>query len=193
MPAFARYAPASEGEGRAAAGVRYSSPPVSVQLPVLDRTPSEATSSGNWFVSREELARYGGAAGPTNFFDRMVWSVAEAMFSSESGPPPADRIAWLCADLRDFLLKSGPRPRWIFTLAMFFTVWIAPLFIGKLPPFARLPVADRAEALERFERGTIVQSAAILAIKVTMCILYFEHPDAAHEIGFDGTCKGEHT
>jgi hypothetical protein len=28
----------------------------------------------------------------------------------------------------------------------------------------------------------------LLALKTILCILYYEHPDAAAEIGFDGEC-----
>ena len=164
---------------------------MSAHLPVLASSPPTAEqTSGNWFASREELAKHAGVTTPVTFFDRMLWAVAEAMFSTEQGPPPAARLAWLCADMRDFLERSGPRARWIFWGALFFTSWISPLLIGRFPPLARLSVADRAAALERFEDGMVLQAASILALKATMCILYFEHPDAAEEIGFDGLCKG---
>jgi hypothetical protein len=163
---------------------------VSVQLHVLDDARESARPSGNWFVSREVLARYEGATAPGNFFDRMLWSLAEAIFSTEEGPPPSARLAWLCADMRDFLAKSGPQARTIFTVALFVASWILPFTIGRFPSLARLSVKERAEALERFESGSVAQSAAILALKATLCIVYFEHPDAARAIGFDGECKG---
>jgi hypothetical protein len=162
---------------------------VSVQLPVLDDASSDRPS-GNWFVSRDVLARYEGITAPDNFFDRMLWSVAEAIFTTEEGPPPASRLAWLCADMRDFLVKSGPQARWIFTLALFAVSWVWPLTIGRFPSLARLSVKDRGDALERFEGGNMAQAASILALKATLCIVYFEHPDAARGIGFDGECKG---
>ncbi len=164
---------------------------MSVNLSVIDKSPRASDQTpGNWFVSADELARYKDVTAPTTFVDRMVWSVAEAMFCTDEGPPPAARLAWLCADIRDFLTRSGPRARWIFLLALFFTSWVAPLLVGRLPPLARMSVRDRVDALDRFEDGLLVQAAAILALKATLCIVYFEHPDAAREIGFDGLCKG---
>lgn len=153
--------------------------------------PRSSTSTpGHWCASRDELAPYEGVTAPATFVDRMVWSLAEALFSTDEGSPPAARLAWLCADVRDFLRGSGPRARWIFLLALFFTSGVSPLRIGKLRPLARLSVHDRIEALERFENGSLLQSAAILALKATLCIVYFEHPDAARQIDFDGLCKG---
>jgi hypothetical protein len=162
---------------------------VSVQLPVLDDAPRDRPS-GNWFVSREVLARYEGITAPQTFFDRMLWSVAEAIFTTEEGPPPPARLAWLCADMRDFLAKSGPQARSIFTFALFAVCWVWPLTIGRWPSLARMNVKDRADALERFEGGNMAQSASVLALKATLCIVYFEHPDAARAIGFEGECKG---
>jgi len=33
----------------------------------------------------------------------------------------------------------------------------------------------------------------VLALKSILSLLYFEHPDAAREIGFDAACKGPET
>lgn len=143
-----------------------------------------------WLARREDLVPFDDATGPASPADHGTWALAEALFVTESGLPPASRLAWMCADLRDFMTQAGSRARWTFRLALWFTSWCAPLFVGRMPPLARLPVHDRVEALERFERGGLAQTAAVLALKAVLCILYYEHPDAAASIDFDASCKG---
>jgi hypothetical protein len=63
---------------------------------------------------------------------------------------------------------------------------LGPLHVSRLPPFRRLSQEQRARALERMERGPF--SLAVFGAKAILCILYFEHPGPAREIGFDGSC-----
>ena len=41
---------------------------------------------------------------------RSARAVSEALFSTESGPPPAARLDWLEADLGDFFVAQGLAP-----------------------------------------------------------------------------------
>jgi len=117
-----------------------------------------------------------------------VRCVAEAMFADEGGPPPADRLDWLCADFEDFLERAGPRPRLILSGALFVASWVAPLAIGRRPPLGRLSLADRCRALDRTEATKA--GLPILAVKAVLSIIYFEHPDAQAAMGIDTTCMG---
>lgn len=153
-------------------------------LPIL---PAEG--EGGWFASRDELEPFVRVAAPEGRLGRALWAVAEALFATEQGSPPPARLAWLCAEVHDVLAHIGARARRTFRLALWALTWLAPLVVLRLPPLGRLPVRDRVRALERFERGLLPQSAAVLAVKAIVCILYFEHPDAAREIGFDGRCR----
>ncbi|MCA9515530.1 MAG: hypothetical protein KC635_11345, partial [Myxococcales bacterium] len=65
---------------------------------------------------------------------------------------------------------------------------VAPWLAGRLGPLERLPVSERVAALERLERSPL--GLSVFALKATLAILYFEHPDAAAEIGFDGRGLG---
>jgi len=49
-----------------------------------------------------------------------------------------------------------------------------------------LPLGDRSHALEKMESSRF--ALPLLAVKAMLCIIYYEHPDAAREIGFDGAC-----
>lgn len=119
---------------------------------------------------------------------KQAASVAEVIFSSDDGPPPPDRVRWLCAQLDDFMARAGSRSRLVFRSALFVIGWLAPLLALRPLPFRMLSERRRILALERLERSPL--APAMFAVKALLCILYYEHPDAAREIGFDGQCLG---
>jgi hypothetical protein len=159
-------------------------------LPVAGADHTTSVADAGWLARREDLARYASAARPMDFVGRGIWVIAEALFSRESGPPPAERLGWLCAEVKDVLAHAGARSRRTFVLALVFVTLFAPIFSGRLAFLWNVPVGERGKILERFERGGIAQVAAILALKAILCILYYEHPDVADEIGFENRCKG---
>ena len=116
---------------------------------------------------------------------RALRAIAEATFATRSGPPPAARLDWLESEMADFLARSGSRSRFLFAFLVFVVSAIAPLLIARLPPLRRLPLAERIVALSRLERRF---AEPLLGVKAILCIIYYEHPDAAREVGFDGSC-----
>ena len=117
---------------------------------------------------------------------KNAFAVAQALFSTEQGPPPEERLRWLTTELRDFLSHIGARARIIYRLSLFLVVWLAPFWGWRLPPLRWLSVERRIRILNRFERSLF--GAPLLAVKAILCILYYEHPEAAKAIGFDGKC-----
>ena len=113
-------------------------------------------------------------------------AVAEALFSTEEGPPPSERLAWLVEDLDDFVARAGARARLVYLLCLVALTFGAPLLIGRLSPIHRLSASDRMEALTRAERGAM--GMAVFGAKALLSILYYEHADAARAVGFDGAC-----
>lgn len=113
-------------------------------------------------------------------------ALAETLFATEDGPPPPERIAWLCDDLDHFFAHAGFRARLSYYLCLLGVSLLAPLLLLRPPPFHALPRAMQAEALERLERHPL--GLAFFGAKAILCIVYYEHPDAAREIGFDGAC-----
>ena len=113
-------------------------------------------------------------------------ALAEALFATRDGAPPAERIGWLSEELDDFFARVGTKSRWLFLLSLFTVSVVAPLLVGRLSPLASLPLDVRTRALERMERGSF--ALPLLAVKAMLCVMYYEHPDAAREIGFDGAC-----
>lgn len=113
-------------------------------------------------------------------------AIAEAIFATETGPPPADRLAWLCVEVEDFLARAGSNTRLVVRLAVFAVSVLAPLLLLRFATLKRLPPSERVRALTRLENSRF--SSPVLAVKALLCMLYYEHPDAACEVGFDGQC-----
>jgi len=114
--------------------------------------------------------------------------VAEALFAGPEGPPPSSRLDWLERDLADFFGHVTLRARLLFRACIATLFWVAPLLAGRFSSMARLTVDERIEALHRLERSFL--SLALLGAKAPLSIVYYEHPDAAAEIGWDQQCKG---
>lgn len=114
----------------------------------------------------------------------IVRAVAEAIFSGPSGPPPAERIDWLCRDFDDLMRKAGPNARTVIRVFSQVISALAPAMIGRPPGLWRLSLPDRVRALRKLEAS--FASGALLAVRALICILYYEHPDAAREVGFVG-------
>jgi len=112
--------------------------------------------------------------------------VAEALFSTEDGPPPAERLDWMERDLADFFGHVSRRARLIFLVTIGALYYLAPLLIGRLSTLRGLDWRDRVRAIEALDQTPL--NLALLAAKAMLCIVYFEHPDAAAEIGWDQEC-----
>lgn len=111
--------------------------------------------------------------------------IAEALFATGEGPPPAARLDWLAAETEDFLARSGWRTRLVVGLALFAVWMLAPLLVFRFTSLRRMSVPERAHALQRLEDTF---GAPVLAVKAMLCVLYYEHPDAARGVGFDSSC-----
>ena len=112
--------------------------------------------------------------------------MAEAIFYGPGGPPSADRLRWLVQEADDFLARAGARTRILILLSAWLVNLFSPWAIFRFRPLRRLPLGERVRALTRLERSAL--SAPLLAIKALLSLLYYEHPDAAREVGFDGQC-----
>jgi hypothetical protein len=116
----------------------------------------------------------------------VLRSIAEATFFGAAGPPPAERLAWLIEEADDFLERAGTRTRLLIRLSLWLVSWLSPWAIFRLGPLRRLELDERVAALARLERSAL--SAPLLAVKALLSLLYYEHPDASREVGFDGQC-----
>ena len=112
---------------------------------------------------------------------RDARAFAEAFFAREEGPPPPSRLDWAMCELDDFLEHGGPRVELLLRGGLALATWAAPPLAGKVPPLARLTVADRQTALDRLERTPA--GLPMLAVKAMLCIIWYEHEDTLREIG----------
>jgi hypothetical protein len=130
------------------------------------------------------------AVGLSPWAERAMRAIIEAVFARAGddgvAPPPEDRVAWVCREIDDFLSRVSARSYVVVLLSLVAVSLIAPLFAKRLGTLASLPLADRVRALERFEASGL--SPALLAVKALASVHYYEHPDAAREVGFDGAC-----
>jgi hypothetical protein len=128
------------------------------------------------------------------FWERALRAVVEAIFarggqgdeSDEIVPPPADRIDWVCREVDDFLARVTVRSRVLVLLSLFAVSVLGPLFARRFGTLGSIALTDRVHALERFERSMF--APALLAVKALASVHYYEHPDAAREVGFDAAC-----
>ena len=106
----------------------------------------------------------------------------EALFSTAEGPAPRDRMDWLMGEIDALWDRAGARSAGFYKLALILVNLLAPLMIGKLSPLWALPLEERVRALTRMEHSPL--AAVVLASKAVICIIYYEHPDSAKEIGW---------
>jgi hypothetical protein len=111
-------------------------------------------------------------------------SFAEALFSTERGAPPRERLDRLMADLEDFVAEAGPRSELVLRLGLGLAMWGAPPLVGRRPPMTRLSVVDRARALDALEHSPV--GLPLLAAKAILSILYYEDPEVLREAGIIG-------
>ena len=116
-----------------------------------------------------------------------LFAVAGVLFATEEGPPPTERLRWLAARTAETVREQQGLGVMAVRAGLLAAQWLAPVLVAKLPPLSRLErFEDRVEALQALERSPL--GPALLAIKAVLCIHYFEHPEVAEEVGFDGRC-----
>lgn len=122
---------------------------------------------------------------------RSIRAVAEALFATLAGPPPAARLDWLVAEVCDLLRHAGARSRYLFQLCLALVSWLAPLWLFRLPPLRRLTLEDRIRALTRLEDSPACASL-VLACKAVLCMVYYEDEAAARGIAAYEPCDPQH-
>lgn len=118
-------------------------------------------------------------------------AICEALFASEAGPPPRARLDWLADEAEDFLQEAGRRATRSIKLLIALVACLAPWLAMRPTALRSMPLELRVRVLDRMERG--LAGALVVALKASFCVVYYEHPDVAAEVGFDGGCLVEST
>ncbi len=118
-----------------------------------------------------------------------VIAISEALFKSDAGPPPSARLDWLADESENFLHEAGPRAARSIKLLIALVACLAPWLAMRPTALRSMPLDLRIRVLDRMENG--IAGALIVALKAALCVVYYEHPDVAEEIGFDGECLVE--
>ena len=128
-------------------------------------------------------------APPVRGWLRDLAGIAEVLYADDVGPPDRSRIRWLCARTEELTAAVGGKAALVFRVGVFATNWVAPVLIMRAPPLWRLPYTDRLLALKRYEASPL--GLSLFAVKAFLGISWFEHPDVAREVNFDGQARGE--
>jgi len=94
-------------------------------------------------------------------------------------------MEWMGRETEDFLARCGGQSRFFFSLMVWLVSLAAPLLSGRFALLGSLHLEDRVLALENLERRF---AEPLLAVKAILCLIYYEHPEAGREVGFDGEC-----
>lgn len=114
-----------------------------------------------------------------------VRALALALFD-RGGGVPADRVEWALDDLASFLAHAGPRTSTLFSVAVALVEWAPAVISGRVSRMSRLSPVERDRYLERLDAS---RWAILLVLpKALLSLVYYEHPDALRETGYDGTC-----
>lgn len=115
------------------------------------------------------------------FSHRPIRALAESLFDHGAGIPAA-RLDWLIDDLGDFLGRAGPKTRTFFLVTLMLLEFL-PLFFGFFGRMSRLHGEKRVAYLNRLDHSAL---AALIALpKAMLGLIYYEHPDAVLETGYD--------
>ncbi|MBI4817836.1 MAG: hypothetical protein HY791_16365 [Deltaproteobacteria bacterium] len=114
--------------------------------------------------------------------------LAEALFDRGAGIP-ADRIEWTLHEVDELSIASGFKTRALFLVTLFLVEHLSFLF-GELAKLSDLDLRSRVRYLARLDASPL---AALVALpKALLCLVYFEHPEALRETGYDGKPMIEH-
>lgn len=129
-------------------------------------------------AARGEARRSGALSQATLHTTRAV---ADALFSREGHAPPAERMDWVMDEYADLMARTTGRGRLMFWAATFAVGRVAPLLIRRFTHLTQLDLQDRIRALEAMEASPL--AGILIALRAILCIVYYEHPDAARATG----------
>ena len=118
---------------------------------------------------------------------RVLRAAAEALLHDGIAAPDESRMAWFLDEADDYAAATGGLTRtlllWSFTVLQF----APPTSIWRLKRFTSCTIDERQRCLRKLERSPLVFVVLMAAgIKALVGLVYFEHPAALREAGYDG-------
>ena len=124
------------------------------------------------------------------FARRAIRGAAEAFFTDPN--EPADRgaearMTWLIADADDMVSHGSTQLQMGLRIAIVVLELLPLIVMGRFVLASSLTLEERVRFLRRVETGPITfLSLLVIAWKTLLTVLYFEHPEAAPHMGYDG-------
>jgi hypothetical protein len=123
--------------------------------------------------------------------ERALRAVIEAVFARRGEgdaliAPPKARVSWVYQEFDDFLARASLRSYAIVLGSIWLVSLMAPVLLRRFSSLSALSLSERVRGLEAVEASGF--APALLAVKALLSLHYYEHPDAAREVGFDGAC-----
>jgi hypothetical protein len=142
---------------------------------------------------KDEIERTRGRAHLSVGQRKVVRAIAEALFFDGENHVPAHRLDWLVGDVDDYFSAISETTQAAIRMGLWVVQRSPMLLSGRLKTLSALTIDERLEYLHRLEstRATPLLMLFVV-IKVMLAAVYFEHPEALAETGFDGMAmKGE--
>ena len=118
---------------------------------------------------------------------RIVRATAQALFFDGERDVPRARLDWLETELADYFEAISETARLAMRLGIN-TVELSPWLALRRPQrLSDLSVEARIRCLTYLEHSPVTPLAVVFfAVKIFLSSVYFEHPEAMVETGFDG-------
>jgi hypothetical protein len=116
----------------------------------------------------------------------VLRALAEALFSYEGGPRPAQLNA-LVDSFEKHLAPVSRTLRFGLVTMLDLLHWMPRLLFSSLRSFEQLPVEQRVRLLERMERSRVaLLLVPLVAYKAFLSFMFFEDPDELRSMGYPG-------
>jgi hypothetical protein len=124
------------------------------------------------------------------FARRVIVGLTEAFFTDPDAPPDERaqaRYEWVANDADGYVSNASGQMRFGFWFMLFVLEVLPLVVVGRFARCSSLPVPMRVRYLDRLDRSRVVVLALfVTAWKTLLTILYFEHPETASMLGYDG-------
>jgi hypothetical protein len=119
----------------------------------------------------------------------LVRSLAEALFHDEARPPgeAAERYEWVTEQADDFAGHASAQLAMSLRLAAIAVEWLPLIVVGRFTRASSMSAEARSAYVSALERHPISWFALlVVAWKTLLTIVWFEHPENAKELQYDG-------